>query len=475
MSLNLSTRDSLLHGVSFNKKGKIIWTRSFEDLRMFVEEVLDLTDGVWGCPGGFAKQFKSENIDFRWYSDSQTITLSGKAKDEIGEWLNSAALISEKLANPNSREGSKIDIHVGEKYTSSTLNFDDSRDENNDNRPFVDESFNDAFKYLENKMNELNSAFIKRINDLEQVVFETKDNEQHLLMSELKRENQELKNENQALRDKIINLTLIASDMKTKVEDMENERLSLTTAIRLIQTAPYIDADTEQPFQIQNEKKRNVKHNSKQKSEAAQSSITLTNRYEVLSTDDEQSGIKSKSTMGFKDRTAQVQGQHNDKKQPNIRKKFDNDKVKSTKGPAVILGDSMVKMLQPTKLARSVGQRVQVKTFPGATIADMEHYVQPTLDKKPKLVVLHVGTNDLQNKEQKELTDGMKLLCQGIVTRNPTTEIALSEIVRRQDLAVNSKIHETNALLSNLCEEANWYFIRHDNIDTKHLNGQGCI
>ena len=146
---------------------------------------------------------------------------------------------------------------------------------------------NDAFKYLENKMNELNSAFIKRISDLEQVVFETRDNEQHLLMSELKRENQELKNENQALRDKIINLTLIASDMKTKVDDMENERLSLTTAIRLIQTAPYIDANTEQ-----NEKKRNVKHNSKQKSEAAQSSVTLTNRYEVLSTDDEQSGIK---------------------------------------------------------------------------------------------------------------------------------------------------------------------------------------
>ena len=55
MSLNLSTRDSLLHGISFNKKGKIIWTKSFEDLQMFVEEVLDLTDGDWGCPGGFAK------------------------------------------------------------------------------------------------------------------------------------------------------------------------------------------------------------------------------------------------------------------------------------------------------------------------------------------------------------------------------------------------------------------------------------
>ena len=46
MSMNLSTRDSLLHGVSLNKKGKIIWIKSYEDLQMFVEEVLDLADGV---------------------------------------------------------------------------------------------------------------------------------------------------------------------------------------------------------------------------------------------------------------------------------------------------------------------------------------------------------------------------------------------------------------------------------------------
>ena len=54
-------------------------------------------------------------------------------------------------------------------------------------------------------------------------------------------------------------------------------------------------ADTEQAFQIQNEIKQNLNQNSKQKQiqteryEAEQSSISLTNRYEDLSTDDEQS------------------------------------------------------------------------------------------------------------------------------------------------------------------------------------------
>ena len=54
-----------------------------------------------------------------------------------------------------------------------------------------------------------------------------------------------------------------------------------------------------------------------ERSEAEQSNISLTNRYEVLSTDDEQSGIKSKATSGFKDRTAQ--GQHKSKERPNIQ------------------------------------------------------------------------------------------------------------------------------------------------------------
>ena len=75
----------------FNNKGKLIWTKS-------LQEILNLADGGLCCPGGGAKQFKSEYIDLRWYPDKQTITLNGKLKDEIGEILNSAALISGKLA-----------------------------------------------------------------------------------------------------------------------------------------------------------------------------------------------------------------------------------------------------------------------------------------------------------------------------------------------------------------------------------------
>ena len=66
---------------------------------MFAEEVLNLSDGTWGSPGGGAKQYKSDNIDLRWYPETGSITISGKLKDEIKEKLISLSTISRQLAN----------------------------------------------------------------------------------------------------------------------------------------------------------------------------------------------------------------------------------------------------------------------------------------------------------------------------------------------------------------------------------------
>lgn len=48
---------------------------------------------------GDAKLYQNEDISIRWYTNAQTITVSGNRKDEIEEKLNSLASISKKLAN----------------------------------------------------------------------------------------------------------------------------------------------------------------------------------------------------------------------------------------------------------------------------------------------------------------------------------------------------------------------------------------
>ena len=115
-------------------------------------------------------------------------------------------------------------------------------------------------------------------------------------------------------------------------------------------------------------------------------------------------------------------------------------------GSIAIIGDSMLKALNPSKLRRSTGKKISVKTFPGATTSDMNHYVKPTLDRNPELLVLHVGTNNVQRKEPQEIANEVESLCRSIV-RNGMTRIALSEIIQRQDEDLNIKIRETNLLL----------------------------
>ena len=42
---------------------------------------------------------------------------------------------------------------------------------------------------------------------------------------------------------------------------------------------------------------------------------------------------------------------------------------------------------------------VKVRYFPSSTIPDLhKHYMQPLISKKPSTVILHIGTNDANNK-----------------------------------------------------------------------------
>ena len=109
MNLEEGKQSSLLHRISISNKGKLVWTKSFAELQMFVEEVLNLTDGDWGNPGGDAKQFKSKALDMRWYPESQSITLNGELKDELRTKLVELAGITEQLAKESCDGGDASD------------------------------------------------------------------------------------------------------------------------------------------------------------------------------------------------------------------------------------------------------------------------------------------------------------------------------------------------------------------------------
>ncbi|KAL9978165.1 hypothetical protein ACROYT_G015655 [Oculina patagonica] len=74
-----------------------------------------------------------------------------------------------------------------------------------------------------------------------------------------------------------------------------------------------------------------------------------------------------------------------------------NDTSKNSQGEqkpnegTIIVGDSIVKGLPKDLLSRAAKRRITVRSFPGATTTDIEHYQQPSLATKPKAIILHVG------------------------------------------------------------------------------------
>ena len=92
----------------------------------------------------------------------------------------------------------------------------------------------------------------------------------------------------------------------------------------------------------------------------------------------------------------------------------------------------MIKSIKGWEVNKSLENNyVVVKSFPGATTTCMEHYLVPSLDKKPDQVILHVGTNDLKK------VDPPKVICSRIMKLakkcSETSTVIVSGIIKRGD------------------------------------------
>ena len=143
---------------------------------------------------------------------------------------------------------------------------------------------------------------------------------------------------------------------------------------------------------------------------------------------------------------------------------------------AVILGDSIVKNIHDWKIKEKCGdnENVYVKCFNGANIKDMHSYAKPSVERKPNVVILHIGTNDLSPKRNEEEKSAVQIaqevieLAKGISVND--IEVIISGLVPRGD-EYETKRKRVNLILADLCSENNDAFTEDTKIDaSKHLN-----
>ena len=121
---------------------------------------------------------------------------------------------------------------------------------------------------------------------------------------------------------------------------------------------------------------------------------------------------------------------------------------------AVIIGDSMIKNINGWGLKEKLGNNgiVYVKMFNGAMIRDMHSYAIPTIEKKPDLIVLHVGNNDLPSRRGEEVKSEVQIAQQIIELANEmkenNLEVIISGLVARGDDCEEKKDKSISFLLA---------------------------
>ena len=111
--------------------------------------------------------------------------------------------------------------------------------------------------------------------------------------------------------------------------------------------------------------------------------------------------------------------------------KFQTTKISIPPGTCVIIGDSILNGLIEENLSKQ--HNVRIRKFPGATVDDLNYHVHPILRKKPKHIIIHIGTNDATHSTSREILDKLLKLKTLIKETLPETEVIFSTPTIRSD------------------------------------------
>ena len=134
-----------------------------------------------------------------------------------------------------------------------------------------------------------------------------------------------------------------------------------------------------------------------------------------------------------------------------------------------IVGDSIVNGVNPNRFKDCKNLNISVKPFGGSTSRDMLDYIKPIVRKRPDILVVHVGTNDLTNSV--DTIENLSKLFKYIHDESPETNIAMSSVTTRTDRkGLDNKVTTLNINIAKLCSENELKLIDHSNITSKHLS-----
>ena len=307
----------------------------------------------------------------------------------------------------------------------------------------------------------------------------------------LQEENDKLKSTNDYLTQRLNKFENAIDELTKKVKAAEDEKASLLTAIRLLHLDRNICLDTDDNrnawSKVQtNNNQRNAKATSGTTKSRTTNAASGSNRFAPLTT--EETEIDEVEIAREAAPTRKLNGQSTNQNQVSSKATYHNGtadarteerRVQSTPTgrsteTVAIVGDSMIKHLNPRKLRNATNKRISIKTFPGATTNDLTYYVKPTLKTQPNNVVIHVGTNDLKKGSPENVINSLVKLGKSITQDLESVNLIFSSVITRTDDSnMTEKVKQYNNMLIEVCSQHRWGLIHNTNINSACLNQYG--
>ena len=120
----------------------------------------------------------------------------------------------------------------------------------------------------------------------------------------------------------------------------------------------------------------------------------------------------------------------------------------------------MIKHVNGCEVSRD--NSVKIRCHPGATIDYIIVYVRPTARKKPDMIIIHTGTNDIQKKVNTFQKVRKVITTIKEIDVNNEIQITFSSVIHHDDQD-EEEVKEINRKLKNLCKGKVIKFINNNN------------
>lgn len=442
----------LIEKLDYNpKKFTFTWSGSFEELQSFCFKYLNIDPAECSITRNErTKSIKTSSLILNFYK-TRTLQVQGSDSQNVKAQLQS--ILNATKANDMSNDEAVGDFTSNDKEPPISC----PGSERSEGSVWQISSGDQAVSALDFK-SEISKIWSQITLIHEKIGSFNKPREADLnnaqLINTLQQRNQNLCNEISILKERLLEET-------TKLKRISEERDSYITALQVLTKELRVDgtvalsSNADQATIHSAEATKRPRLNSQLTSQKIPV-IATQNRFEPL-----QDQISVHSDQPSQKNRCDV-----------LPKSTPSSNGERNKSTTVVIGDSMIKQIHGWKLGRKVGHRVVVKSFSGATCGDMNHYLQPTIDKDPAKIILHIGTNDLKDRDPNTVADHIVDLARKIENQS-SAQVILSEVVSRSDDVSNESVKATNKKLRKFCTQNGWQLVQHNNISNNCLNKSG--